>query len=110
MAPLTAESNNQVRVSSNRLNSERLMARHVRWNGRVGAGPRSRSAAHEHSFARRALRASFPMQRFGSALATSCRLSYLDESARQWFLDSDKSSMTLDNVDVPTLAFSTSAS
>ncbi|HXH90608.1 MAG TPA: hypothetical protein VNN25_03430, partial [Thermoanaerobaculia bacterium] len=63
-APLTAESNNPVGMSSNRPDSERLMARQVRRNGRIHARPRSRSAAHERGFARRKLRAFFPMQRF----------------------------------------------
>ena len=83
MAPLTATSNNPVRVSANRPDSERLMARHVRRNGRIHARPRSRSAAHERGFAPRESRAFLPIQRLASALTMSCRLSYLDESARQ---------------------------
>jgi hypothetical protein len=78
MTPLDTESNkesnNPGRVSSNRPDRERLMARHVRRNGRIHARPRARSAARECGFARRELRAFSPMQRFASALATSCRL------------------------------------
>jgi hypothetical protein len=107
--PLTTESRNQVRVSSNRPDSERLMTRHVWRNGRIHARRRSRSATHERGFAHRDLRASFPMQRFGSALATSCRLSYLDESARQRLLAVTNPALANVGGDVSTLPFSMSS-
>jgi hypothetical protein len=114
MAPLTTESNNQsmTRVDALISLSEQSMARHARRNGRIHGRQRSHSAAHERTFARRDLRAAFPMQRPASAPATSFPLYLLRRISSKKVTDCYESGVTLDDEgrDVSTLSSSMSTS